>query len=69
MVGYSEYFRERLGVDPQDKDEWKDFFREAHGDIEDAKVKLLFIGDEEGFAVEAEDIEDVTDEPPVETFQ
>jgi len=68
MVDYSEYFNERLGEDHQGKEDWKGFFKEAHGDVEDAKVKLLFIGDEEGFDVEPEDIETVTDEPPTSTF-
>ena len=51
-----------------DKDEWINYLRDAHGDIEDAKTSLIFISDEEGFDVEPEDIETVTDEPPSSTF-
>jgi len=40
----------------------------VHGDIEDAKVALLQIADEQDFEVEPEDIETVTDSEPVETF-
>jgi hypothetical protein len=68
MVAYGEFFREVTGADARGKEDWKEFFRETHGDIEDAKVKLIFIGEEEGFDVEPEDIEAVTDEPPTATF-
>lgn len=50
------------------KDAWIDYLREAHGDIEDSKTTLLFLAEEEGFDVEAEDVEAVTDEPPTSTF-
>jgi len=50
------------------KEEWVDYMAQAHGEIEDAKTKLLFIADEEGFDVEAKDVETVTDEPPSATF-
>jgi hypothetical protein len=50
------------------KDEWIDYLREAHGDIEDAKSTLIFIADEEGFDVDPDDVEAVTDEPPTSTF-
>lgn len=68
MADYRDTIR-AAGFDPQTKEEWIDVLRRTHGDIEDAKTTLLFIADEEEFAVEAEDIEAVTDEPPTATFQ
>lgn len=50
------------------KQAWVEYLRDAHGDIEDAKASLLFIAEEEGFEVEAEDVETVTSEPPTSTF-
>jgi hypothetical protein len=50
------------------KQAWTNYLRQAHGDIEDAKASLIFIADEEGFDIEAEDIEAVTSEPPTATF-
>lgn len=68
MVDYRETVR-AAGFDPQTKEEWIETLRRTHGDIEDAKTTLLFIADEEGFDVDVDDIEAVTDEPPTETFQ
>jgi len=67
MVAYEEILPDgpsRTGS----KEEWLEYLREAHGDIEDAKASLIFIADEEGFDLEPEDIEAVTDEPPTSTF-
>lgn len=50
------------------KEAWIAYLKDSHGDIEDAKTSLLFIAEEEGFDVEAEDVEAVTDEPPTATF-
>jgi len=50
------------------KDEILQYLRESHGDIEDAKATAIFIFDERDDELEADDIETVTDEPPVETF-
>lgn len=64
-------YREVLPGTPDkgaDKEEWLEYLRQAHGDIEDSKTKLLFIAEEEGFDVEPEDVEVVTDEPPTATF-
>lgn len=68
MADYRETVR-AAGFDPRTKAEWIDVLRRTHGDIEDAKTTLLFIADEEGFDVTAEDVETVTDSPPTETFQ
>lgn len=68
MVSYLDQIPEELR-DPDRKEEIARFLREAHGDIEDAKVSYLFISDELGFDVEVDDIETVTDEPGPETFQ
>lgn len=68
MVDYRETVR-AAGFDPQTKEEWIDVLRRTHGDIEDSKTTLLFIAEEEGFDVDVDDIEAVTDEPPTETFQ
>lgn len=67
MVDYRDTIR-RAGFDPQTKQEYIDLLNKTHGDIEDGKVKFLFIAEEEGFEVEAEDIEAITDEPPTATF-
>lgn len=69
MVSYADVFRNPETGEPNTKAGWIEFFRDRHGDIEDAKTKLLFLADEEGFEVETEDIEAVTDEPPSATFQ
>jgi len=50
------------------KDKWIDYLQAAHGDIEDAKATLIFIADEEGFDIDTDDVEAVTDEPPTSTF-
>lgn len=67
MVAYEEVLPDGPGRGAT-KDEWIDYLRDAHGDIEDAKASLLFIAEEEDFAVEAEDVEAVTSEPPTATF-
>lgn len=68
MVDYRDVVK-AAGFDPQSKAEWRDLMRQTHGDIEDGKVKFLFIAEEEGFDVDTDDIEAITDEPPTETFQ
>jgi len=65
MVAYEEVLPDSPPADAP-KDEWLQYLRESHGDIEDAKVTALFIFDDE--ELEAEDIEVVTDEPPTATF-
>jgi hypothetical protein len=67
MVDYAAVVR-AAGADPDSKDEWLALLRQTHGDIEDAKASLIFIADEEGFDVEPDDVETVTDEPPTATF-
>lgn len=67
MVAYEEVLPDSPGPGAS-KEEWIAYLREGHGDIEDGKVTLLFIAEAEGFEVEAEDIEAVTDEPPGATF-
>lgn len=57
-----------LDVNPQSKEDWIEVLNRTHGDIEDGKAGLFLIADEEGFDVEAEDVEAVTDEPPTDTF-
>jgi len=65
MVAYEEVLPDSPEPDAP-KDEWLQYLKAAHGDIEDAKVTALFIFDDE--ELEAEDIEAVTDEPPTATF-
>jgi len=65
MVAYEEVLPDSPEPDAP-KEEWLQYLRESHGDIEDAKVTALFIFDDE--ELEAEDIEVVTDEPPTATF-
>jgi len=67
MVSFLDQIPEDL-QDPDRKDDIVTYLREVHGDIEDAKVVLLQLGDEVGFEVEEEDIEAVTESPPTETF-
>jgi len=50
------------------KEEWIEYLRESHGDIEDAKATAIFIFDERGDELEADDIERITEEPPTATF-
>jgi len=65
MVAYEEVLPDSPDSDAP-KEEWLQYLRQSHGDIEDAKVTALFIFDDE--ELEAEDIEVVTDEPPTATF-
>jgi hypothetical protein len=67
MVAYEEILPNAPDPDAS-KDEWIDYLREAHGDIEDAKATLIFIADEEDFDIDTDDVEAVTDEPPTSTF-
>lgn len=67
MVAYEEVLPDAPAPDAP-KEEWLQYLRDAHGDIEDAKATALFIFDERGEELEAEDIETVTDEPPTSTF-
>jgi len=67
MVAYEQVLPDSPGSNGS-KEAWIDYLRDAHGDIEDAKATLLFIADEQGFDVEADDIQAVTDEPPTSTF-
>lgn len=50
------------------KEDWARSLADQHGDIEDAKAAMVLIADEEGFELEPEDVETVTDEPPTATF-
>ena len=68
MVSYVENLPPELR-DADRKDEIIEYLRAAHGDIEDAKVNLIFVADELGFEFDVDDVEAVTDEPPTETFQ
>jgi len=58
----------RVAFRNAEKDDYIAYLRETHGDIEDPKTKFLFIAEEEGFNVEGEDIEAITEEPPTATF-
>lgn len=53
---------------PRSKQDVLEYLRDAHGDIEDAKTALIFIADDDGFDVDPEDVEFVTDEPATATF-
>lgn len=68
MVSYLDQIPPELR-DPDKKGEIAEYLQRIHGDIEDAKITFLYLGDELGFDIEVEDIEAVTDEPPLETFQ
>lgn len=67
MVSYLDQIPPELR-DPEKKEEIARYLESIHGDIEDAKVSYLFIGEELGFDIDVDDIETVTDEPPTETF-
>jgi hypothetical protein len=67
MVAYEQVLPDAPALDAP-KEEWLQYLREAHGDIEDAKASAIFIFDERDEDLEAEDIEVVTDEPPTSTF-
>jgi len=58
----------RVAFRNAEKEDYVNYLRETHGDIEDPKTKFLFIAEEEDFNVEGEDIEAVTEEPPTATF-
>jgi hypothetical protein len=67
MVSFRDQIPDEL-ESAEDKEAIIQYLRQVHGDIEDAKVTLLFLADELGFEVSASDIESVTDAPPTETF-
>jgi len=67
MVSFSNQVPDEL-LRPDRREDLLAYLRQVHGDIEDAKVTLLQIADEQDFEVEPEDIETVTDSDPVETF-
>jgi len=67
MVSFSNQVPDEL-LRPDRREDLLAYLRQVHGDIEDAKVTLLQIADEQDFEVEPEDIETVTDSEPVETF-
>lgn len=67
MVAYEEVLPGSPAPDAP-KDEWVEYLRNAHGDIEDAKATALFIFEDREEDLEAEDIETITDEPPTATF-
>jgi len=67
MVAYSEVLPGAPELDAP-KEEWVEYLRESHGELEDAKVTALFVFDERDDELEAEDIETITDEPPTATF-
>lgn len=67
VVSFSNQVPDEL-LDPDRREDLLAYLRQVHGDIEDAKVTLLQIGDEQDFEVEPDDIETVTDSEPVETF-
>jgi len=67
MVSFSNQVPDEL-LAPDRREDLLAYLRQVHGDIEDAKVTLLQIADEQDFEVEPEDIETVTDSEPVETF-
>jgi len=58
----------RVAFRNAEKEDYVNYLRETHGDIEDPKTKFLFIAEEEDFNVEGEDIEAITEEPPTATF-
>lgn len=67
MVAYEEILPGAPDLEAP-KEEWLEYLRDAHGDIEDAKATAIFIFNERDETLEAEDIETVTDEPPTSTF-
>jgi hypothetical protein len=67
MVAYEEVLPDSPALDAP-KDDWLEYLRGAHGDIEDAKATALFVFDERDDQLEADDIETITDEPPTATF-
>jgi hypothetical protein len=67
MVAYEEVLPDAPALDA-DKEEWIQYLRDSHGDIEDAKATAIFVFDEREEDLEAEDIEAITDEPPTATF-
>lgn len=67
MVAYEEVLPGAPALDAP-KQDWIDYLRDAHGDIEDAKATAIFIFDERNEELEADDIEAITDEPPTSTF-
>jgi len=67
MVAYEEVLPDSPAPDAP-KEEWVEYLRQAHGDIEDAKATAIFIFDERDEDLEAEDIGTITDEPPTSTF-
>jgi len=67
MVAYSEVLPGAPELDAP-KEEWLEYLRESHGELEDAKITALFIFDQRDDEIEAEDIETITDEPPAATF-
>jgi len=67
VVSFSNQVPDEL-LRPDRREDLLAYLRQVHGDIEDAKVTLLQIADEQDFEVEPDDIETVTDSEPVETF-
>jgi len=67
MVAYEEVLPGVPALDAP-KEDWLDYLRDAHGDIEDAKATAIFVFNERDDELEAEDIETITDEPPTATF-
>lgn len=67
MVSYLDTIPPELrSKDRKEEIAW--YLRNAHGDIEDAKIVYLFLGRELGFDVTPELIRIVTDEHPSDTF-
>lgn len=69
MVTGSQYLPDRLLPAREHKDEVLTFLALAHGDPEDSKRVLLLLAEEEELDVDGDDVETVTQRPPVETFQ
>jgi hypothetical protein len=67
MVAYEEVLPDSPAPDAP-KEEWIAYLRDSHGDIEDAKATALFIFDDREDDLDADDVEAITDEPPLATF-
>lgn len=70
MVNGSQYLPDDLLPAFDHKDEVVTYLALAHGDPEDSKRVLLLLQEEDDrFQVEADDVEAVTQDEPIESFQ
>jgi len=70
MVGAFQYLPDRLLPPSEHKADVVTFLALAHGDPEDSKrARLILQEEDDRFDVEADDVEAVTQQEPIETFQ